>query len=106
MGTGPVRISYLRTVGEGRAAAWDISVGSIRSVEASGTSDNNVPWPGKGALARCPEDELWPPRVFAIAAAWMDEGFRGGGGGGGGGGGWVGDFNLLSKGDVKGLDGR
>ena len=33
----------------------------------------------EGGLAQCQEDELWPPQVFAIAAAWMDEGLRRGG---------------------------
>ena len=72
-------MSYLR-VGEARAAAWEISVRSIRSVEADGTGSNCVPWLREGGLTWCQEDELWPSQVFAIVAAWMDEGFRKGGG--------------------------
>ena len=54
MGIGPGRVSYLCTVGE------------VGAVEAGGSL---VPWPREGGLARCREDELWPPRVFAIVAA-------------------------------------
>ena len=43
MGIGPVRVSYLRTVGEVGAVAWDISVGSAGSIEASGTGGSLVP---------------------------------------------------------------
>ena len=39
------------------------------------------PGQGRGGLARCLEDELWPPQVFSIVSAWIDEGSKGGGGG-------------------------
>ena len=58
MSTGPVRVSYLRTVGETGVAAWEISVGSAGSVEVGGTSGSLVPWPREGGLARCQEDDL------------------------------------------------
>ena len=82
MGTGPVHVSYLCIVGEAGAVTSEMSVGSTGSVEADSTSGSPVPWLGEGGLERCREDELWPLRGFAIAAAWMDEGFRRGGGGG------------------------
>ena len=64
-------------------------VGSAGAVEADDTNGSPVPWPRKGGLTRCLEDELWPPRVFSIVIAWVDEGLmRNGGGGGGGGEGW------------------
>ena len=83
---GPVRVSYLRTVGKAEAATWEISVGSVGSVEADDTGSSRLPGPGEGGLAQCREDELWPPQVFAIATALIDEGFKREGGGGGGGG--------------------
>ena len=68
-----------------------MSAGSAGSVEAGGTGGSLMTWPGEGGLARCQEDELWPPRVFSITAAWMDEGCRRERGGGGGGGVAVGE---------------
>ena len=87
MGTGLVRVSYLRSVGEVGATAWEMPVGSAGAVEVDDTNGSPVPWPGKEGLARCLEDELWPPRVFSIVAAWVGLMRKGGGGGGGGGGG-------------------
>ena len=69
MGTGPVHVSYLRTVEEIGAATWDISTGFARSTEDDGTGSSHVPWPREGGLAWCWEDELWPPWVFSIAIA-------------------------------------
>ena len=76
MGTGPVHVSYMRIVGEARVVAWEMSTGSAGSVEVDGTGASPMPWPGEGGLARCREDELWPPRVFAYSATWMEEGFK------------------------------
>ena len=58
---GPVRVSYLRIVGKAGAATWEISVGSVGSVKADDTGGNRLPGPREGGLARCQEDELWPP---------------------------------------------
>ena len=69
MGMGPVRVSYLRYVGEARVVAWEMPAGFARLVEADNTGGSLMPWPGEGGLAQCREDELWPPWVFAIAAA-------------------------------------
>ena len=66
MGMGPVLVSYMRTLGEAGVAAWEMLIGSTGLVEAGGS---RVPWSRDGGLARCREDELWPPRVFSIAAS-------------------------------------
>ena len=55
MGTGLVRVSYLCTVGEVWAAACEMSVGSVGSVEVGDTGGNPMTWPGEGGLARCRE---------------------------------------------------
>ena len=52
-----------------RGVAWEMSIGFTGSIEADGIGGSPVPWPAEGGLARCREDELWPPRVFAIATA-------------------------------------
>ena len=72
---GPVLVSYLRTVGEAGAAAWEAVVGSVGSVGPGGTDDNCVPWPGEEGLARGQDKELWPPLIFAMSPNWMEEGF-------------------------------
>ena len=59
-------MSYLH-VGEAGAVGWEILVGSARSAEADDTDGSRVPWPREGGLTWCREDEMWPPRVFAIA---------------------------------------
>ena len=43
MGTGPIRVSYLRTFGEAKATTWEILAGSACSVEADGTGGSHVP---------------------------------------------------------------
>ena len=67
-------MSYLCNVGKAGATAWEVAVGSARSVGADGTGDSRVPWAGEEGLTRCWDDELWTPRVFAMIG--MDEGFR------------------------------
>ena len=42
MGTGPILVSYLSTMGEARAAAWEIAAGSGRSARVGGTSGCHV----------------------------------------------------------------
>ena len=67
-------MSYMRTVGEARAAALEAAASSARSVGAGGTDDNRVPWQGDEGLARGRDEELWPPLVFSMGG--MCEGFR------------------------------
>ena len=43
MGTGPVRVSYLRSMGEARAVAWEMPTGSTGSVEVSDIGGSPVP---------------------------------------------------------------
>ena len=43
MGTSPVRVSFLRSMGEAGAAAWEMSAGSTGSVEVSDTGGSLVP---------------------------------------------------------------
>ena len=66
MGTDLILISYLHIVGKVGAVGWEATAGSTGSVVAGGS---HVPWPREEGLARCREDELWPPRVFAIVVA-------------------------------------
>ena len=47
MGTGPVRVSYLRTMGKARASSGEMSAGSAGSVEA-----------GALVVALCPGQEI------------------------------------------------
>ena len=53
MGTGLVRVSYLHTVGEARAVAWEISARSTGSVEVSSTGGSHVRRLGEEDLAQC-----------------------------------------------------
>ena len=71
-------MSYLCTVREAGAAAWEAAEGSARSAGADGTDDNRVPWPGEVGIARGRDKELWPPLVFVMSPNWMEEGFVGG----------------------------
>ena len=57
MGTGPVLVSYLHTVEEAGAVAWEIAAGSTGSV---GANSSRVPWLSEEALVRCWDEELWP----------------------------------------------
>ena len=68
-------------MGEAGPTAWEMPTGSVGSVKTSDTGSSPMPWPREGGLSWCREDELWPPRVFAIPKAWMVEGLgdRGGG---------------------------
>ena len=43
MGTDPVLVSYLRTMGEVGVAAREAAAGSAGSVGADGTNENRVP---------------------------------------------------------------
>ena len=54
---GPVLVSYLHTVKEAGAVAWEIAAGSAGSV---GANSSRVPWLSEEALARCWDEELWP----------------------------------------------
>ena len=76
VGTSPVLVSYLRSVGGVGVAACEVLAGSSWSIEAGGTGASPMPWLGKGGLARCREDEMWPPRVFVIGAAWIEKVFN------------------------------
>ena len=67
-------MSYLHTVGEAGAAAWEVATSSTGLEGAEGTGGSRVPWAGEEGLSRCWDDELWPPRVFTMIG--MDEGFR------------------------------
>ena len=49
---GPVLVSYLRTVGEVGAAAWEAVAGSVGLAGADDTDGIRVPWPGEEGLAR------------------------------------------------------
>ena len=68
MDTGPVLVSYLRTVGEVGAVAWEAAAGSAGSVGVDGTDGNRVPWPWEEGLSRGRDEELWPPLVFPMTA--------------------------------------
>ena len=97
-------MSYLHTVGKAGSAVWEVVAGSpgpAGAGDTSGSSGSCVPWAGEEGLARCWDEELWPPRVFSMSRL-NEEGFagidgfcRGRGGGGGGGVGLV-----FRKGDV------
>ena len=51
-------------VAEVRAATWEVVASFAGSAGSGGTS--RVPWPGGEGLAWCWDEELWPPRVFAM----------------------------------------
>ena len=59
-------MSYLHTVGEVGAAAWEAAAGSVGSAGANNTNGNCVPWPGEEGLARGRDEGLWPPLVFSM----------------------------------------
>ena len=43
MGTSPVLVSYLRTLGEVGAVAWEVAAGSVGSAKANSTGGNRMP---------------------------------------------------------------
>ena len=49
---GPVLMSYMRTVEEARAVAWEAVAGSVGAAGADGTGGSQVPRSGEKGLAR------------------------------------------------------
>ena len=68
MGMCPALVPYLRTMVEARVAAWEVTTGSVGLTGAGGTRGSRVPWAREEGLARCWDEVLWPPRVFAMTS--------------------------------------
>ena len=84
VGTSLVRVSYLHTVGEAGTAAWEISAGSVGSIEDDGTGSSHVQGKEKGASHVVGRMSCGHRRSLALLQpGWMRASRERGGGGGG-----------------------